>query len=435
MANKRIFIAAVLALTLSISGCGGGGDGVSVQRADELTAAAQAEERFVGMVVSQNVLQIQRDNTKTIEELYVSVGQKVEAGEKLFTYDSAALELDLEKAQLEVEKMSNEQITYADQLEKLEKQLSRTYDESTKVRLTLEINTLKTTQMENDYNLAAKEEEIAKLEEMLANIDITAPAAGTVRQIDETGESGAYITIQQSGAYRIKGMINEMSMGSGIMSGARVKIFSRTDSSLVWMGTVAYIDTEDSSQNNTDYWNNYGMVDSMTTSSTYPFYVDLDDTTGLLMGQHVYMEVEQAAGDVMPGLWIPENYLTDMVFSEETGETTAQVWADNGKGRLEQKQVVLGMYDSMTGSYEILSGLAAEDYVADPAAPGCENGAATVRRESEDFNTPVVTQPAAEETAASEIMEETIPAEPMPEIEEEPTAEPAPEPAGETTGE
>ena len=447
MVKKRFLIAAALTLTLSLNACGTQGDGVSVQRADQLTAAAQAEERFVGIVDSQDVLQIQRDSTKTIEELYVSVGQKVEAGDKLFTYDSAALELDLEKAQLEVEKMQNEQTTYAGQLETLEKQLSRTYDESSKVRLTLEINTLKTTQMENDYNLAAKEEEISKLQEMLDNIDITAPAAGTVRQIDETGESGAYITIQQSGAYRVKGMINEMSIGSGIMEGARVKIFSRVDSSQTWMGTVAYIDLEDASQNNTDYWNSYGMTDTMTTSSSYPFYVDLDDTEGLLLGQHIYMEVA-AVETGLDGLWVPENYLTDLTVDEETFETTAKVWADNGRGKLEQKTVSLGMYDSMTGSYEILSGLTAEDYVADPAAPGCESGAATVRREPEDFGgaaVPEATGDAAVPEEESIPGEESLPEEAIiPEMEtiseeEAVAADPLPgeatAPTGETTGE
>ncbi|MBQ7800973.1 MAG: efflux RND transporter periplasmic adaptor subunit [Oscillospiraceae bacterium] len=432
MVKKRFVITAALALALSLNACGAQGDGISVQRADQLTAAARAEERYVGIVDSQDVLKIQRDSTKTIEELYVSVGQKVEAGDKLFTYDSAALELDLEKAQLEVEKMQNEQTTYAGQLETLEKQLKRTYDESTKVRLTLEINTLKTTQMENDYNLAAREEEITKLQEMLDNIDITAPAAGTVRQIDETGESGAYITIQQSGAYRIKGMVNEMSIGSGIMEGTRVKIFSRL-SSQVWMGTVAYIDLEDASQNNTDYWNSYGMTDTMTTSSSYPFYVDLDDTEGLLLGQHVYMEVA-AVETGLEGLWVPENYLTDMAFDEETGETTAKVWADNGRGKLEQRDVSLGMYDGMTGSYEILSGLTAEDYVADPAVPGCEAGASTVRREPEDFGGAVLAT-TGEEMSSDEVIipeeeiitEETALADPLP---GEATA-----PAGETTGE
>lgn len=378
--KKRMMIGLLLTALLVLSACGAQGGGVSVQRADQLAIAGQAGDRYAGMVVSDNVVEITRDSSKTVEELYVEVGQEVKAGDKLFTYDSDALELELEKNQLEVEKMTNEQTTYAEQQEKLEKQLARTYDQSTIVRLTLEINTLKTTQMENDYNIAAKEQEIEKLQEMLANVDITAPVDGTVRKIDEEGQTNVYITIQQSGAYRIKGTLNEMSMNGGLMVGSRVKIYSRV-SDQTWMGTVATIDMENPVENENNY---YYYSDSMSMASKYPFYVDLDSVDGLLLGQHVYMEVvgEEPA---MPGLWLPESFLADMTMDEETYELSATVWVANAKDKLEKRTVSLGMYDDMTGCFEVLSGLAAEDYVADPAAPGCASGASVIYRNVEDF--------------------------------------------------
>lgn len=400
MAKRMVLIGLVLALAVSLCACGGDGSGVSVQRADQLMAAGQAGDRYAGMVVSENVVQIQRDSTKTVEEVYVEVGQEVQAGDKLFSYDSDALELELEKTQLEVEKMTNEQTTYSEQLEKLEKQLSRTYNESSKVKLTLEINTLKTTQMENDYNIAAKNQEITKLQEMLENIDITTPVDGTVRQIDETGESGAYITVQQSGAYRIQGSINEMSVGNGLMEGTRVKIYSRV-SDETWMGTVTLIDTANPEQNNSDYYY-YGYSDEMTSTTSYPFYVELDSVEGLLLGQHVYMEVT-AGETTMPGLWIPESYLAELGWDEETGETTGSIWVANSRGKLEQRSITLGMYDGMTGCYEVLSGLSAEEYVADPMAPGCESGASVTYRESDDFTGgAVTTDPAGEPEEGSD---------------------------------
>ena len=383
MEKKIVLITLALAMVLGLAACGSDSSAVPVQRADQLAAAGQAGERYAGKVVSDNVVEIQRDSSKTIEELYVEVGQEVKAGDKLFSYDSDALELDLEKAQLEVEKMTNEQADYAEQLEKLEKQLARTYNESSKVRLTLEINTLKTTIMENDYNLASKGEEIEKLTEMLANIDITTPVDGVVRSINEEDSSSAYITVQQKGAYRVKGLINEMSMGGGLMVGSRVIAYSRV-SSESWTGTVASIDVDDPTQNDSNiYYYSSGTSDTMTTTSSYVFYVDLDSTEGLLLGQHVYVELIPTQ---MPeGLWIPDNYLTDMVMDEETFEMTARVWAVNGSNKLEQRTVTLGEYDYMTGCYQILSGITAEDYLADPANPGCEAGAAVSRREAEDF--------------------------------------------------
>lgn len=387
--KKTILITLVLALALSLCACSGGEGGVSVQRADSLTAAGLAGERYAGMVVSENVVEIQRDSSKTIEELYVKVGQEVKAGDKLFTYDSAALELDLEKAKLEVEKMTGEQTTYTDQLAKLEKQLARTYNESSKVRLTLEINTLKTTIMENDYNLASKAEEISKLEEMLQHIDITTPVDGTVRQIDEQGTTGSYITIQQSGAYRIQGVINEMSMGNGLTVGSRVVAHSRV-SDETWTGTVVSIDTEASLQNdNNGYYYNIGIADQMASTSNYVFYVELDSVEGLLLGQHIYVEL--LPPETPAGLWIPETYLMEMTMDEETFQMSASVWAEKN-GKLEQRSVSLGGYDPMSGCYEILDGITAEDYLADPMNPESTAGASVSRRDVSDFDVPEVTQ-------------------------------------------
>ena len=32
--------------------------------------------------------------------------------------------------------------------------------------------------------------------------------------------------------------------------------------------------------------------DEMTSSSKYPFYIELDNTEGLILGQHVYLQME-----------------------------------------------------------------------------------------------------------------------------------------------
>ena len=123
--KKELIIGLLLAAVLLLNACGAQSGTVAVQRADQLAAAGQMGDRYAGMVVSDNVVEITRDSSKTVKELYVTVGQEVKSGDKLFSYDSDALELDLEKNQLEVEKMTNEQTTYAEQQEKLEKQLKK----------------------------------------------------------------------------------------------------------------------------------------------------------------------------------------------------------------------------------------------------------------------------------------------------------------------
>jgi HlyD family secretion protein len=97
----------------------------------------------------------------------------------------------------------------------------------------------------------------------------------------------------------------------------------------------------------------------MTTASKYPFYVVLDDTDGLLLGQHVYIEPDYGQEETGSGLMLPAYYING-------GADNAWVWAANAKGKLEKRSVTLGAYDSDLDEYEILSGLTAEDYIAFP---------------------------------------------------------------------
>lgn len=380
MAKRLLTTALVLIMLLSLSACAEEAEGVPVQRANELLSAA-AGERYAAMVVSEDVTDIKRDAGKSIAETYVAVGDTVKAGDKLFSYDLEALELEHEKQVLELEKMKNEQAGYAEQLVKLEQQLSRTYNEADKSRLTLEINTLKTTQLETDYQIIAKENSIADLEQTLANVDVVSPVDGTVRAVNEEEGAQSYISIQQEGAYRIKGSLNEMNMHNGLMPGVRVRAYSRVDSGVYWDGTVLSIDTDSPTQDENNYW--YGG-DTMTTSSGYAFYVELDSVEGLLLGQHVYVEL--APAEEKEGLWIPESFFASFGFDEQSGETTATMWVAGSDGKLAERSVVLGMYDAMSFSYEIVSGLEGEEYVADPLDPACAAGAAVSYRRSSDFS-------------------------------------------------
>ena len=380
-------IASLLTLMLCFSGCGEKASAVQVQRADALALAAQAELRYPGMVVSENVVKISRDMSKTVQELLVEEGQEVHAGDVLFSYDSEALRLDLEKQNLELEKMKHELSNCESQMKELQAQLNRTGNESDKLQLTLQINSLETQQLETTYQIAAKEKEIAQLQSMVENVDVTSPVDGSIRKIDEQGTEGdgTYITIQQSGAYKIKGTLNELSMMNGINVGAEVMITSRVDPAQTWHGYVSGLDMENAeSGSGSDGFYYGGYIDPMTSTTKYPFYVELDSTDGLLLGQHVYIQL--AAAGTTDGLWVPDYYLTDGVMDEFGYQMTqAAVFVANGQGRLEKRTVTLGAYNEQSGAYEILEGLSGEDYVADPTMPGCEVGAAVTYLNAADM--------------------------------------------------
>ena len=113
----------------------------------------------------------------------------------------------------------------------------------------------------------------------------------------------------------------------------------------------------------------YGMeTDEMTTSSKYPFYIELESTEGLILGQHVYLKVEKEEGEVAG---IP----LSMAFLCYDDEGNPYVWAEDSRGKLEKRMVTLGAPNEMMGTVSITDGLTETDYVAFPDGELCKEGA------------------------------------------------------------
>ena len=244
---------------------------------------------------------------------------------------------------------------------------------SAKLQYTIEIQSAQLDMKEAELNVKTKEAEIQVSENLLQNATVVSPVSGRVQAISENGTDNygnalPYITIQQAGSYRIKGTLGELQRG-GITEGTRMKILSRTDADTFWTGTVALVDYESPSQGN-DYDMYYGTSsDEMTSSSKYPFYVELDSTEGLILGQHIYMEMETEEEEVSG----PSISSAFFCFQEDG---SAYVWAEN-RGRLEKRTVTLGEYNPMQDTYEVTEGLTEEDYIAFPDAELCQEGAST----------------------------------------------------------
>lgn len=374
--NMKKWLALVLAaLVLCLSGCGDSGTAVYVQSVAELSGLGgiAPDDRFAGIVVSENVAEVDRDSDKTIKELLVKAGDDVTEGQVLFSYDTEQLQLTLDKQRLEKEQLEATIENYKDQIADLEKQRNRVA-ESSKLQYTVQIQSLQVDLKEAELNLKSKEQEVAKSENVLQNADVKSPVTGRVQEISENGTDNygnplPYITIQQSGSYRVKGTLGELQRG-GIMEGSRMRIVSRTDESVYWLGTVSLVDYENPTQENANNMY-YGMsTDEMTTSSKYPFYIELDNTDGLILGQHVYLEVEKEEGEVTG---IP----LSMAFICYNDDGSAYVWAENSRGKLEKRTVTLGNLNDMMGTISVLEGLTETDYIAFPDGELCQEGAPT----------------------------------------------------------
>ena len=374
--NRWIAAVAAVGIVAMLGGCAEDGAAVYVQSVQELSGldAMSAGDKFPGMVVSENVTEIKRDSDKAVEELLVKEGDDVTEGQILFSYDTDELQLTLDKQRLELEQLNAMVENYTSQIAQLETEKANA-SSGDQLRYTVEIQTLQVDMKEAELNINAKKAEIARSETVLENVEVTSPVTGRVQSINESGmdsygNPAAYITIQQAGSYRIKGTMGELQMGA-IMEGVRVKILSRTDETKFWTGTVTLVDYESATQGS-DMDMYYGVAtDPMSSSSKYPFYVELDSTEGLLLGQHVYIQVDTGDEEIS-GLSLSSFF----VVWDEDGST--YVWAERNS-KLEKRPVVLGDYDPMTDTYLVLEGLSETDYIAFPDPEICVEGAPATR--------------------------------------------------------
>ena len=97
------------------------------------------------------------------------------------------------------------------------------------------------------------------------------------------------------------------------------------------------------------------------------FYVQLESSEGLMLGQHVYIEPDEGQNDKKEGLWLSDFFIADA----DTAEP--YVWVADEKNHLEKRSVTLGKYDDALLEYEIVDGLTEDDCIAFPAE-GLEEG-------------------------------------------------------------
>ena len=246
MKMRKTVIALGAAALLALTGCGAKTQ-VNVEQASMLTTAVTSSDKFAGMVVSENVVEIERDTEQKLDEVYVAVGDTVRVNEKLFEYDTDTLSLTIDKQQLEIDKLTQQIKDLTTQKTNIEKQIKeekakKKNKQNAELLATLDLNlrTVTADLTDHNYKKNSLQAEMNYNKDMLKNAAVRSPIKGIVRSINESGSP--YITIQQDGAFQVKGMLNELSLNAGIMEGVGVTILSRTDPTAFWTGTVTQVD-------------------------------------------------------------------------------------------------------------------------------------------------------------------------------------------------
>lgn len=386
MKAKR-FVCALLSMAMCLGLCACSqeeAEPVPVQSVSMITGIGSVglAERFAGMVEAGETVNVEKDEWLKIKELLVAVGDHVEEGQPLFTYDTTAMSLELDKLRLELAQMKAAVETKTKQMEDLEKEKAKAKSED-QLSYTLQIQELQIDLTESELNIASKEKEISRNEAALEKDSVLSPVSGRVKSINENGgydDYGRplpYLTLQQTEAYRIKGNINEQNANS-LLPGMQVTIRSRMDDSF-WTGVIERVDWDNPVEDNGNSYYYGGSDDKMTTSTKYPFYVTLDSDEGLKLGQHVYIE---------PGLPVEEDgRLMLPAWCINDADGSPWVWAVDSSEKLEKRKLKLGEYDADTDCYEVLEGLTLQDYLA-PDSETCKTGAPVVYYSESDFDVP-----------------------------------------------
>lgn len=371
---KTKYLSVILALLLLLglfAGCGSKKQAVYVQTVAEIMGYGMPGSSNVcaGVVVAQNEVKIKKDDNRTVSEVKVEVGQHVTTGQVLFTYDTQQMQLTIDQKSLEIEQLRNTVTDNTAKIAELKKAQDKA-SESDKLSYSVQIQALETENKEAQYNIQLKQQELDALKNENGTGQVTSPIDGIVKSVnnqsgnaanssyDGSDSSDAFITLVQSGAYRVKGRINELNRNE-YREGQTVTIRSRADKTMTWSGTIAEIDSNPESPQSSGMISYGGSTDEMTTSSNYPFYIDLDTPEGLMLGQHVYIEPSDGETDD-GGIWLDESYV---IASNDGGYF---VWAANDKDELEKRSVTVGEYNDVMGQYEILDGLTLTDRIAWP---------------------------------------------------------------------
>ena len=318
---------------------------------------------YRGIVEAKDVIEVNPESDMRILKCYVETGSKVNEGDPLFAYDVEDLKLQHAQLLIDITGLENGLRTNREQLETLNKKLERA-KESQIYELKLNIQTIELDIRKSEYDLKDKQQ---KAEDMQALIDasvVYSPVAGTVRSVRDDSESNpfgyygdtqstAYISIVAGTDYCVKGTVSEQTVRM-LFEGMPVLVRTRTDGA-TYPGTIYKINTDSTEGGQQSYYYDMGSGD---TASKYAFYVELESIEGLMIGQHVFIDLNTASDEDRAPM-LPAAFVM-----QEDGKF--YVWAANDKNRIERREIRLGAYDEATECYPILGGLSLKDRIAYP---------------------------------------------------------------------
>ena len=359
--SKKILIAVLVAVVAivttiftffqkNLGGASGGAVAYVAHISNIMGSTGGGNDRYSGVVEAQQSVKVNKNQEKKIEQVFVSVGDQVIPTTVLFRYDVSEAQKQISSINLDIESLRG---TITDKYNAIS-EFKASGDTSQAAIAENDIRVAQLSIQQKQLDLAVKQKEID-------TADVLANTTGIIKAINENstdaqGNATAFIEISQSGDFRVKGTIDETSITS-ISLGQEMIVRSRTDESKFWTGKITEIKTEPNAKQNDMY--SMGGSSNSEKASTYPFYISLDSSDGLMLGQHVYLEKNNGTAVKKDGIWLDACYVV------MEGDK-AYLWVANQNHRLEKREVEVGELDQNLYQYEIKSGVSESDSIAWP---------------------------------------------------------------------
>ena len=361
-------------------GVGNSADKVYVEKVSTLNAAKSGvQNRYSGVVEAQESWKVNKDAEREIKEVFVEQGDMVEEGDPLFEYNMDDVQSELSQAQLELEGMENEITDFRSQISQLTKERNAASSDE-KFQYTAEIQEKENSIKQTEYNIESKKAEMEKKQQSIDNAVVTSKIAGVVKSINESGssdyaseEDSAYMTVLAVGDFRVKGTVSESNVQM-LSEEQQVILRSRIDEDQTWTGTISKIDTQNETSDDNNDMMMYDSGSTAEKATKYPFYITLDSTDGLMMGQHLFIELDEGQTEEKEGIWLFEGYIVREDANAEGmgGSESGDAALDLGAGNMAEGFDV-GSAD-MADAENALADISAGDETQDTGMEGAEDG-------------------------------------------------------------
>jgi len=361
-------------------GVGNSADKVYVEKVSTLNAAKSGvQNRYSGVVEAQESWKVNKDAEREIKEVFVEQGDMVEEGDPLFEYNMDDVQSELSQAQLELEGMENEITDFRSQISQLTKERNAASSDE-KFQYTAEIQEKENSIKQTEYNIESKKAEMEKKQQSIDNAVVTSKIAGVVKSINESGssdyaseEDSAYMTVLAVGDFRVKGTVSESNVQM-LSEEQQVILRSRIDEDQTWTGMISKIDTQNETSDDNNDMMMYDSGSTAEKATKYPFYITLDSTDGLMMGQHLFIELDEGQTEEKEGIWLFEGYIVREDANAEGmgGSESGDAALDLGAGNMAEGFDV-GSAD-MADAENALADISAGDETQDTGMEGAEDG-------------------------------------------------------------